>query len=450
MEVVAYGVTDKGHHRDHNEDYMLIDEDLGLYIVCDGMGGAAAGEVASQTCATTIKTFIEQYQTQMQDFINEPNPVRREALTQIVKGAINEANRVIFEMSANDPSKKGMGTTVVVFWRLGHHAIAAHVGDSRIYLHRQDHLHQLTEDHSLVAEQLRRGFITEEEAAASNFTNVIMRAVGTREATEADILHLDLAAGDQYILCSDGLSGPVGAEDIGAILAQHGPRLAAEQLVSMANKAGGPDNITALCLYVAKSFKSTSEIPAPLKIDMLKQIPLYSHLNYKELVMVLDITKEEVHAKGSVVIKEDEIGDKFYVILKGKAHVTKRQRELATLNIGAHFGEMCLLDDAPRSATVEVLEDSRLMVTQREALYPLLQREPQLAVKLLWSFCQVLVGRLRSTSAELTGTKQTMERILARSKLPFSSGGLQSISTRQGMGAMGEYGEGDTAVDQKK
>jgi serine/threonine protein phosphatase PrpC/CRP-like cAMP-binding protein len=437
MEVVAHGVTDVGCKREHNEDYMLVDEQLGLFLVCDGMGGALAGEVASQRCTEIVHDLVRQNGELIRTFDAQPDADNRRALCQMLESAIQSANAEIYKMSAQDPSKRGMGTTIVLLVVAGENAVAAHVGDSRIYLLRDEQIHQLTEDHSLIAEQLRRGLINQEEAEASSFGNVIMRAVGTREMTQVDTLHMELMPGDRFVLCSDGLSGPVKSPDIGSVLGLYGPRPAAENLVTMARDAGGPDNITAICVLVADDCPTTAEIPVAYKVDMLKQIPLFSHMTYKELMTLLDIISERDYPARETIIEEGALEDEFFVLLKGKACVTKQRRQLAELETGAHFGEMCLLDDAPRSATVVCEEDCRVMVVRRGDLYPLLQREPQLAVKLLWAFGQELIGRLRDTSAELSGAQRKMERILANAQLPFATTpGIDAVPTRQGMAAV--------------
>ncbi len=439
MEVVAHGVTDVGCKRDHNEDYMLVDEQLGLFMVCDGMGGAAAGEVASKHCAEIVHSVVRQNEQLIHAFDHDPCSENRRALFGLLEDAIQAANAEIYEMSAQDPSKRGMGTTIVLLVIAGENAVVAHVGDSRVYLLRDEQIHQLTEDHSLIAEQLRRGLISEKEAETSNFGNVIMRAVGTREVTQVDTLHIELMPGDRFVLCSDGLSGPVKSPDIGSVAGLYGPRPAAENLVSMARDAGGPDNITAICVLVADDCPSAAEIPVAYKVDVLKQIPLFSHMSYKELMTLLDVISERDYAAQQTIIEEGAHEDEFFVLLTGKAIVTKQRRKLAELETGAHFGEMCLLDDAPRSATILAEQDCRVMVIRRGDLYPLLQREPQLAVKLLWAFAQELIGRLRDTSAELSFAQRKMERILANAQLPFAtSPGIDAVPTRQGLASVRE------------
>ncbi|MCK5797719.1 MAG: Stp1/IreP family PP2C-type Ser/Thr phosphatase, partial [Deltaproteobacteria bacterium] len=332
MRALTYGLTDVGCKRDHNEDAFHVDEDLGLHIVCDGMGGALAGEVASKRCIEIVHDVVRQNAHEIQRFDATPTAEGRRALCHLLDDAIQAANTEIYAMSAKDPNQRGMGTTIVALILAGENALIAHVGDSRIYLFRRDEIHQITEDHSLVAEQVRRGLISPEEAERSPLSNVIMRAVGTREITQVDTLHLELMPGDRFLLCSDGLSGPVSAPDIGNVLETQGdPRVAAEELIQRANAGGGPDNVTAVCLFIPQDTPSQAKIPVALKVDALEQIPLFAHMTYKELMLILDVISERTYNAQEVIIQEGAVEDEFFVLLQGRAAVTKTQRPLAKL-----------------------------------------------------------------------------------------------------------------------
>jgi serine/threonine protein phosphatase PrpC/CRP-like cAMP-binding protein len=433
MEIRAFGISDVGCKREHNEDFLLMAEDIDLYIVCDGMGGALAGEVASQRAAEVVEQVIRQRFQQVEAFLRDPTNENRQQLINLVEESIHLANAEVFRMATQDRDKRGMGTTLVLTLFVGEHAIMAHVGDSRIYLLRANHIHQLTEDHSLVAEQLRRGLITPEEAESSNLGNVIMRAVGTREVTQVDTLHLELMPGDRFVLCSDGLHGLVKSPDIGSVIAALTVEDSVKQLVAMANDGGGHDNITALVVHVDEHAELTCEVPGQQKFELMQRIPLFSHLTYKELATVIEVATEREFAQGDVIIAEDDVEDEFFILLRGRAAVTKHDRPLANLREGAHFGEMCLLDDAPRSATITAGMDCKVLAIRRSDFYPVMQREPVLAVKLLWAFCQELIGRLRDTSAELSGAQVQLDHMIAR-QVPFATHpGIDAIPTRQGM-----------------
>lgn len=185
MRITASGQTDVGRQRHHNEDACLIDSDLGLYIVCDGMGGHAAGEIASQETVRLVQASIHRQRAVLSDYINAPTFEQRTQVLRLVEGAVQEACAHVYAMGQSDPTKKGMGTTIAMLLTLGEAAVIAHVGDSRIYLIRDHQAHQLTEDHSLVWHMLKTGKLTKEEAAYAPYANVITRSVGTKPTVQA-------------------------------------------------------------------------------------------------------------------------------------------------------------------------------------------------------------------------------------------------------------------------
>ena len=182
LKTEAYGHTDVGRKRQHNEDAMLVDPALGLYIVADGMGGHAAGEVASRRATEVVRHHIESNQVVLQQLGTNPTQENRTLAAQLVEVAIQRACADVYRMAAADATKRGMGTTFVCLAVGGGKGVIGHVGDSRIYLVRGGQCHRLTEDHTLVAAQLKAGTITKEQATTSQYRNVITRAVGIQES----------------------------------------------------------------------------------------------------------------------------------------------------------------------------------------------------------------------------------------------------------------------------
>ena len=179
MRITASGQTDVGRQRDHNEDACLIDPDLGLYIVCDGMGGHAAGEIASQETVCLVQASIRRQRAVLSDYINSPTFEQRTQVLRLVEGAVQEACAHVYAMGQSNPLQKGMGTTIVLLLTLGEAAVIAHAGDSRVYLIRDHQAHQLTEDHSLVEELVRSG-----RAACSTIGDVSVEADAGRMVEE--------------------------------------------------------------------------------------------------------------------------------------------------------------------------------------------------------------------------------------------------------------------------
>lgn len=217
----------------------MINESLGLYIVADGMGGHMGGEVASAMAVKAVESVVIEHGTRL--------PSSRELLTK----AYEEASRKIFDKAATEsPELLGMGTTMVMLMARGNSLFVANVGDSRVYLHVRPHLWQLTEDHSLVYEQLRAGAITESQLKSFVGKNVITRSVGYERGVIVDVLERPLTAGDRFLLCSDGLSGLVTDEKIAEILNQYDEQEAVDRCIKATLRNGGDDNVTVVLVAV--------------------------------------------------------------------------------------------------------------------------------------------------------------------------------------------------------
>ena len=235
-------LTDVGRSRAHNEDACAADESVGLFVVCDGMGGAAGGEVASQMAA---RVFLDQARVGRDS----------QLVAQRLEQAVSEANRAVFQESVRDPSLRGMGTTLVglEIGRTLNEAFVVNVGDSRCYRLREDLFEQLTDDHSFVDEQVRAGLMTQNEASISHLRNIITRAVGSHVEVQPDVLRCEVLPGDIFLLCSDGLNRELEDEEIGRVLYQGREgnlQHSADTLVQLANESGGCDNITVVVVRI--------------------------------------------------------------------------------------------------------------------------------------------------------------------------------------------------------
>lgn len=248
MRIISSGITDVGLKRSHNEDNFLINEELCLFVVADGMGGHAGGEYASAIAVNTVEEIVTSLEVDGIEVTDATDPV--EITRQKLDHAIRLAGRRIFDKAKEQPEYHGMGTTAVVLLMDGPNAFVAHVGDSRLYMLRNGEIEQVTEDHSLIAEKIRHGLITPEEAKNHRMRNVITRSLGYQEDVEVDIQVRAVRPGDQYLLCSDGLSGHIQPEEILDAIVEHGPQEAARRLVGLACDRGGDDNITAVVARV--------------------------------------------------------------------------------------------------------------------------------------------------------------------------------------------------------
>ncbi len=416
----AHGLTDVGRKRQHNEDAMLFDPALGLYIVADGMGGHAAGEVASNRATEVVKQHIQANKNILKDLAKDASQATRAAAASLVEVAIQRACADIYRTASTDSTKRGMGTTFVCMVIAGNRGVIGHVGDSRVYLVRAGQCHRLTEDHTLIAAQLKAGTITRDQAATSNYRNVITRAVGIQESVQVDTLIVDLLPGDTFMLCSDGLHGYLADDEVAPLVAAVSNAELPQRFIDLANERGGKDNITAVVVKVAGEAGAASEetVEAQSRMEALKKIPLFRHLTYKEQTAVLSIATTRTFPGGREIVTEGQPGEELYVVIRGRVAIEKNGVEIAELRAGGHFGEMGLIDNAPRSATVRATEPTRVMVIARQDLMTLMKRESILAVKMLWSFVQVLSDRLRATNSELSEARQ--ELAVAQAIQPFA------------------------------
>lgn len=250
MKINAAGYTDRGMVREGNEDSFIVSLETGLFAVADGMGGHNAGEVASRMALDVLNDYLIRSARGEEKMLGSRNPDISENANRLVSG-IRLANRVIYESARSNPLWRSMGTTIVAALLEGERLNIAHLGDSRAYLVRGSAIIRLTEDHSMVAEQVRLGLISAEAAQASEQRNIITRALGLESEPDVELCDLLLAADDRLLLCSDGLTNMVPDEMICRVVqAGDGPDETCRRLVAEANSNGGRDNVTALVLTV--------------------------------------------------------------------------------------------------------------------------------------------------------------------------------------------------------
>lgn len=239
MKITGWSGTDKGLRRESNQDSFLINKNLNLFVVADGMGGHFGGEVASALAVETVERFVSENISVLKS--------RKELLLKAYEAASNR----IFDKAANEsPELVGMGTTMVMTMALDDSLFIGNVGDSRAYLFQRPHLWQISEDHSLVNEQLRSGAISESQLETFVGKNIITRSVGYERSVMADVLERPLTKGDQILMCSDGLSGLVTDLQISKVLNELKGQNAVDELIRLALENGGHDNVTVVLVEV--------------------------------------------------------------------------------------------------------------------------------------------------------------------------------------------------------
>ncbi len=388
--VAAVARTDVGVKRQTNEDACFADAERQLFVVADGMGGHAAGEVASQLAVAAFRQAYDALGSIL-------------SIQQRLEEAVQESCKEVYNNAKEHPERRGMGTTFSALAVVDGRGYIAHVGDSRVYLMRERQLHQLTEDHSLRNEAVRKKLMTPEEVERTGKQDALTRAVGVYSNVEVDTFEFEMVAGDTLLLCSDGLHRYFKDQPLELLLDDEPLEQLADRLVTYANEQGGEDNVSVVLVHVpgslAAQYSEAEEIK--LRISSLRGMPFFRHLTYRELIAVLNRTRMLVVDAGQRIVEEGESDGSLFIVLSGTVRVHQGPTDMAMINQGEHFGEMALIDNAPRSASVTSLSESRLLQLDRHEFIEILRREQKLAIKLLVGFVGVLSRRLRATSRDL-------------------------------------------------
>ncbi len=379
--LVAAVTSHVGNVRDHNEDAHLVAADDGIFIVCDGMGGHAAGEVAS---ALGVRVTREHWlgaavQKAATAWVGAGTLESRRALLSAVKAGVMAAHRQICEQAEADTGKHGMGTTFTGLVVAGGDAVIAHAGDSRAYLVRDGIAVQLTEDHTLLARLIASGMPIAEGASSARWKGVITNALGFGDDTKVVTFMVPLSDGDKLLLCSDGVSEYVGEAEVGQVLVQQpSPARAAQRLVELALERGGEDNATALVIKVVE----VGERPAPagqrqLDADAIARCPLFEPLSPQQRLRATRIAVVRDQSSGEA-LPEAALGSRVaWVVLSGEAVVAG-----ATVGPGTLlYPEALLGQGQPRraDALAVAVDDLRVLAIRGDDFAELCGEDPDLA-----------------------------------------------------------------------
>ena len=314
LRALGVWLSDVGRTPQSNEDVFLADDELQLYIACDGMGGHAGGEVAAALATRTVHEVIANRRAEVAAAVAA---AETELIINLVKDAIRHASQTVLA-AAEEAERQGMGCALTLVLVAGGRAIMGHVGDTRLYLMRDNQAHQLSTDHTVAAESLRSGAITESEAANHPYNHVLTRAVGTYESVLVDTHTVDLDPGDRLLLCSDGLTHHV---SIGEWLAKHALTSDLEhqprELIALANAAGGSDNITVVVVGIDREEgvrQSGARNEVQSQIDALGSGFLFADLEFAQLTRVLAETTEANYAPGESVISAGQPCSSLFII----------------------------------------------------------------------------------------------------------------------------------------
>ncbi len=405
MRIVASGNTDAGNGNKQNEDYLVLDPALSLYVVCDGIGGKAAGEIAAKAAAEAARQYVVEHRHLLECF--DESASSRDGLLRLVDEAIQFACREVFRIATSESGRAGMGTTLTMVLVASDFGVMGHVGDSRLYLHRAGRTDQLSEDHTYAAEAVHRGLMTFDEAMSGPYAKVITRAVGIQSSVRVDTLIFDLLPGDTLLLCSRGIHRSIGQTTaLAGLLGDDEIEKIPLRLRDQARTDGSKSDATSIVLraisgedeIVRDSGRATQ---VNLRIDTLRRVVIFRHLDMREVCKVLNVVRTEEIEAGRTVIREGERSDALYAILHGTLRVERDGHLVRTMTAGDHFGEMALFNNRPRSATVHAQTGCGLLMMELARFNELLRTEPALSVKLLWCFAQVLSLRLDDVTGML-------------------------------------------------
>ncbi len=387
MHATALGITDVGQKRNQNEDAFHVDEELGLFIVSDGMGGHAAGEVASATTVETVARMIGQAGEQIEAVrsgVRAPGE-----LTAVLRRAVEEASREVYRLATTTRGRSGMGCTATVLLVVASHAYMAHVGDSRLYLCRGGALEQLSVDHSLAQELARAGFITEDEVKSHAHAHVLTRSIGTQPMVKVDALMFDVLDGDRMLLCSDGLSGYVQdpAWLCGQMQRDDFEAIPAE-FVRHANQQGGKDNITAVLVRVqaeAEEAPQSVQLRQTLegKFVALESVFLFAGLPLALRSRVLEACGTMAVGAGEVLVREGDDNGSLFIVVTGACDLLRAGQRICRVGPGDCVGATTLLNQRPARATLQAAEPTTLLRLDQDAFWSVVRERPWLGVGLL-------------------------------------------------------------------
>ena len=397
------GCSDVGRKRKQNEDSFVVDEGLGLYVVSDGMGGHAAGDVASQAAVAFVADTLKS-ERDLIDAVREGKSSPA-TLAAPCKKTGEQANRHVHGLARTGKGRPGMGATLTMLVVAGDVAVMAHVGDSRLYLVRGEVVSQLSQDHTITAEMRRAGLISEDEVETSPFAHVLSRAVGTKPEVEFDVLTLEVVPGDRFLICSDGYSNYLEhPDDLASRLADAAPEELTRTLVDEANAAGGKDNITVVVVTVEGD--DTDALRTKLleeRYGALRSVFLFSDLDLPLLTRVMTVCDVESHEAGEMVVTEGEPFEELIIIVDGRFALLRGDEVVGHVGAGDHVGATALVQGRPARAGLITEEAGHVLRLRREAFRRLTRERPWLGLGLLREMGRMLSEALDRSWAQRAG-----------------------------------------------
>ncbi len=383
FRIDAWVGSDLGQVRKRNEDSYFVDSNNKIFIVADGMGGGVQGDRASKRAIEVFTTYLQNNSQILQALEFPHDQGLRDKVKEVLLDAIQAANMEILKLR-NSMGKVAMGTTLSALLIRGKTGVIAHIGDSRIYRVRYREVEQLTDDHSLVAQQVRDGVLTEEEAENSPFKNVLLQAIGKGEKIQPQIKFIEIEVGDQFLICSDGLSNYIKNDEIIALLNEPAGERIVPRLIDSANSRGGSDNITAIVIRISspEHFEPTQQYNFS---DIQHNSPLLRGLKRSETAQIFQLGSVQTYISGELICSEQDADRALFLILSGVVNLYRNNQWLMRLEAGKHFGQFSMLDNQGRIATAIAETEVRVLRIERQEFIDFVRRDTALGVKVVWN-----------------------------------------------------------------
>lgn len=408
MRYRAFGMTDAGRVREVNEDNVLVvtpkESNVGIFVVADGAGGPQSGDVASRMFVDEARRLFEEHRRSFEAYSLSQDQQLRKSLLELLEQLLNQVGRNVFDLSQHRMERTGMCTTATAIVLANGGAFVGHVGDGRAYLLRGGTAYRLTDDHTWANELARQCDLPPGEIPSAPYGHVLTRTFGFAPQVDVDTLFFPVRRNDRFVLCTDGLHRYVGGREIEGVSPEMpDPKALAEDLVAKANERGGEDNLTVIVVDAGTDDEVAPDDAIGLReqVGLLRNLFLFEFLTDQEILRVMRIAFQQRKAAGETIIEEGSAGQELYIVVSGTVEVSVKGEPLTSIGIGGHFGELALIDDQVRSATVTAKDDVVLLTMEQQEFYRLVSSEHTIASKLLWSFLKNVAGRVRELSEEV-------------------------------------------------
>jgi serine/threonine protein phosphatase PrpC len=401
MKFCSYSTTHVGRSSTSNQDVLLIDKELSAYILCDGMGGTAGGSTAATLAAQAALDYLREHAATIANISNSTSDPR--SLVTLAEAALLAANEKVYTYSQQHSDLRGSGTTLSLLITSGNSGVCAHVGDSQVFLVRDKKLLQLTKDHSLAQDLIDRGKLDKSQLQSFPFRHILSRAIGIQASVTVDTLPLEILPGDRFLLVTGGLSTRIGCTSLQVLLSNDDPQRIPETLVSVARESPDDESLSAIVVEaIANKDEYNEQIARAaevlLRTNVLNEVSLFQELDSQSILRLVDASTVVECLEGSTLVRQGEVEASLYVILDGSFDVIVDNHPLARLTRGNHFGEMALLTNQPRSASICARTDGKALRITSEAFQRFIAEYPQEGVRMMTALARELSDRLRSTN----------------------------------------------------